>query len=336
MRTNKETLLKITKHTVEERTGGRRGILTACLVGSLLEENFLLGGATDIDLFFVHVDDDFPAREIVPITEDIHLDIWHFSQKAFENTRQLRLDPWLGYAVKDAKILYDTQHFMDFTQASVRGQFDRPEYTFERSKIFLEKARDIWMKLQISNANSKPDHIHEYMQAIENAANAIALLSGRPLTIRRFLYDFSDRAKEVEKAGLFAGIIGLIGGVAIDINTVEKWTSQWEAAYDALPEELANMEIHPKRKQYFKGGINALMNTAEPESALWALLKTWTMIAMDSPLDSQTYVEWKEAFSMLGMNGQAFRDRILGLDAFLDLIEETIEDWAKENGAWIE
>ena len=56
MRTNKETLLKIAKHTVEERTGGRRGVLTACLVGSLLGENFLLGGTADIDLFFVHVD----------------------------------------------------------------------------------------------------------------------------------------------------------------------------------------------------------------------------------------------------------------------------------------
>lgn len=336
MRTNKETLLKIARHTVEERTDGRRGILTACLVGTMLGENFLLGGAADIDLFFVHVDDDFPEREIRPITDDIHLDILHYSQKAFENTRQLRIQPWLGYAVKDAKILYDTQHYMDFIQASVRGQFDSPEYTLARSKFFLDSARDTWMKLQMSNANSQPAHISEYMQAIENAANAIAVLFGRPLTLRRFLYDFGERAAAAGKAGLFAGVVGLIGGVAIDAKTIEKWTPQWESVYDSQPEERVNLEIHPKRKNYYKGSIAVLLNNDEPEAALWTLLRTWTMLVADKPLDSPAYAEWKEALSTLGMAGQAFRDRILGLDTFLDLIEETVEEWAKANGVWVD
>ncbi len=49
---------------------------------------------------------------------------------------------------------------------------------------------------------------------------------------------------------------------------------------------------------------------------------------------------WKKALIVsdkimlsLGLVGKAFQERLTALDAFLDLIDETLEGWAKEAGA---
>jgi len=336
MRTNRETLLKVAKHTVGEKTSSGRGILTACLVGSLLRDDYLLGGAADIDLFFVHIDDDFPKREIIPVTDDIHLDIMHYTQKEFSNPRQLRVNPWLGYAIKDALILYDTQHFMDFIQASVRGQFGRTEYAYIRANAFFEKARDTWMKLQVSQPSAKPEFVYEYLDAVNSAANAVASLNGAPIAERRFLYDFSQRMDAAGKKGLFAGVLGLIGGVTIEAEIIQSWLPKWETAYDHFADGQENLDVHPGRKQYYKGSITSLLAREVPETALWPLLRSWSLLVMNAPISSDDYTAWKEAFTFLGLTGDAFHERILGLDTFLDLVEETLDDWAKENGVWIE
>ena len=95
-------------------------------------------------------------REIVRISDEVHLDIAHYSRKLYRQTRELRLHPWLGPILYGCKILYDPQHFMDFTQASVRGQFYRPDQVMGRVQPQVENARQIW--LAFTSPRDGPDN----------------------------------------------------------------------------------------------------------------------------------------------------------------------------------
>ncbi len=96
MRINRDTLLGIAQDTVARRVRQERGILSAYLCGSLLGENFLLGGAADIDLVFIHIDPPAIEREVLRLTDEVHLDIAHYAQKDFREPRRLRQHAWLG------------------------------------------------------------------------------------------------------------------------------------------------------------------------------------------------------------------------------------------------
>ena len=145
MRITRETLLKLARDTVTQRARADRGIVSAYLHGSLLEEEPLLGGTADIDLFIVHNDSSQVEREIVRITDEVILDITHHPRNVYRQTKELRLHPWLGPTIFGCKILYDPQHFMDFTQAGVRGQFNRADQVLGRARPQVEHARQMWM-----------------------------------------------------------------------------------------------------------------------------------------------------------------------------------------------
>ena len=104
-------------------------------------------GTADIDLFFIHNDSVSPEREIQRLTDEVHLDIAHHGRDDYTQARNLRQHPWLGYGIINCNIMYDPQHFMDFTQASVRGQFDQPENVLSRVQGQAEHARQIWLAL---------------------------------------------------------------------------------------------------------------------------------------------------------------------------------------------
>ena len=55
MRITRETLLKIAKDTVTQQVRSRHDLVSVFLIGSLLTDDPLLGGTTDIDLIFIHV-----------------------------------------------------------------------------------------------------------------------------------------------------------------------------------------------------------------------------------------------------------------------------------------
>jgi hypothetical protein len=72
----------------------------------------MLGGTTDIDLVFVHIDQPAAAREIVKLTADFHLDIRHRARSDFSSPRELRTDPFLGWEL--------VEKFFEFIQAGRR------------------------------------------------------------------------------------------------------------------------------------------------------------------------------------------------------------------------
>lgn len=332
MRINPEIILDLAHDTISQRSQKDATILAAYLCGAALEDDYLLGGTMDIDLVFIHIDVVEPVREIVRITDDVHLDIAHHPQKEYEPPRRLRVHPWLGPTVFACKPLYDQHHTLDFIQASVRGLFSRPDNVMERARSQAEHARRMWFGLMDVGANAGLNEVKLYLKAVEHAANAIALLSGAPLTERRFLLRFPQRAEQVGKPGLFAGLLGLLGAPYVTEDILQQWLSAWEAAYRSLPEKRVYLRLHPDRLAYYLRGFEALLKTSEPRAMLWPFLSTWVKMAEIAPQQTGVRENWENICQTLQLQGEAFLERVSALDAFLDLVEETLDEWAAANG----
>ncbi|MEW5867944.1 MAG: hypothetical protein AB1894_01605 [Chloroflexota bacterium] len=333
MRITQDTLLRIAQDTVDRRARAERNLVAAYLCGSLLGEDYLLGGAADIDLVLIHIDTPSQEREIVSLTDEVHLDIAHHGQKLYRQARQLRPHPWVGPTLSTCKMLYDPQHFLDFTQASVRGQFDRSDYVLQRSRQQADQARRIWLCYQTEPPAPGPQSVFGYLRAVGQAANAIASLNGPPLTERRLLLGFPERAAAVDRPGLYAGLLGLLGAAYLEPDSLSAWLPGWRAAYCAIPAEKAPARLHPSRRLYYQRAFEAILVGPAPQAVLWPLLRTWTLAILQLPLDSAEWQAWQRAFEFLGLLDVASSDRLDALDAYLDQVEETLEDWARQNGA---
>ncbi len=336
MRITRDTLLKIVRETVVARTRSERGLLAIYLDGSLLDDDYLLGGTTDIDLFFIHTDDVTMAREIVHLSDEVHLDIAHYFHRDFRQGRSLRIHPWLGPSLSRCKIMYDPQHFMDFTQASVRGQYDQPDHVVERVNKRLASARQVWLEFHEQQPEAGPKEVLGFLRALGNAVNAVVGLSGPPLTERRFLLRFPQRAEAAGKPGLYAGLLGMLGAANADVDKIKSWLVSWEAAYHAIPFEQIPVRLHPHRRIYYRRAIDAMLESNQPQAALWPLLHTWSMAMMALPQDAPARESWGEAMHLLGLLGEDFYVRVAGLDAYLDTIEEILDNWAHSQGVYVE
>ena len=231
-----------------------RNVVCVYLTGSLLSEEPLLGGTTDIDLIFVHPNDPEKPREIVRLTDEVHLDVAHLSQSVFHQPRHLRLDAWVGsYLCAGPLMLHDTQHWFEFTQASAFSQFFRPENVMERSRPAADAARQTWLELHSLTGAPDAHARWAYLKALENAANAIAVLNGPPLTERRFLLQFPQRAQTVGRPGLAGGLVDLFMPEKPDAETWQMWLENWRTAFNAAS-QLPDFppRLHPCRQRYYE------------------------------------------------------------------------------------
>jgi len=334
MRITHDTMMRIAKDAVDRTVRKNRSIIAAYLSGSLIEDEFLLGGTVDIDLFFIHTDEVIVEREIVAMTEDVHLDIAHHRYRDYQQPRDLRIHPWLGPVLNNAQIMHDPQHFLDFTQASVRGQFDRADYILERIQSQLETARKIWFELQGINKESSIEEAFVYIKAIKLIANAIASFSDAPLTERRFLLHLKERAEAIESPGLYHGFLGLLGAPNVDIEIIKRWLHNWEKAYLDITEDVRPVRLNKNRYRYYRNAFDEILAMDKPEAVLFPLIRTWVLAAINLPKENESREKCSEALGLLGIAGDKFGERILALDAFLDVVEEIVENWAKANGVW--
>jgi hypothetical protein len=334
MRITRESLWKLARETVTRRVREDSGVMAAYLCGSLLEDDFMLGGVADIDLVFVHIVKPSLEREIVALSEEVHLDIAHYDQRAYRRTRELRLHPWWGPTLAACTVLHDPQHFLDFTQASVRGQFDRPDRVVARARQLLGAARQVWSSYQAGVPDPGPQDVEAYLRAIRNAANAVASLSGPPLTERRFLLRLYERAQALDRPGLYAGTLGLLGAADLSADQISSWMSEWQAVYREIQVGEVPARLHPNRQLYYQRAFDAILAGERPLAVLWPLLRTWTLAADLLPPGSPGRDSWGNTFAGLNLLGGDFAIRISALDAYLDLIEETLENWAQRNGVW--
>lgn len=333
MRVTRDLLLKAARTAVQQRTMRDKHIVCAYLTGSLIDDLPLLGGTADIDLIFVHDSEPPQPREIVRLTPDVHLDLAHHDQSLYNQPRELRLNPWVGsYLVTDPIVLHGTQHWFEFVQATVFSKFYQPENVIGRAQPLVEKARQTWLDFQLDPQEPDADRIWLYLQALENAANALAVLNGPPLTERRFLLQFPERVASLGKPEMAPAFIELLGARLPDKNTLQEWQIHWQ---DALTRcgSLSSCPINllPLRHPYYIRAVEALAQD-EPAAALWIILRTWTQSILCSPLPKSVLENWQDSLSQIGLMGAAFQDRLNDLDRYLDHVEEIIEEWAETNG----
>ena len=334
MRITRDLLLNTARDTVKRQTFGGHDLVCVYLTGSLIYDQPLLGGMTDIDLIYVHSGDAPCDREIIPITEEIHLDIAHFSQAVYSQPKKLRADAWIGsFLCHDPLVLFDTQHWFEYTQAGVAAAFYQPANVIQRVKFFSDQARSAWLSMQASPQDKcSPKQLLEYLDALKNAANAIACLTSVPLTDRRFLLDFPERAQNLQMPGLVGGFIDLILPVEPIEPDWDTWITSWKASYAAL---LAQTDIpiglSNGRFPYYERAIIELKETRQ-EAALWIMLWTWTWISSLLPSGSLESEAFSNFCATLSLDQGQFSNRLSSLDTYLDTIEEVIDNWSYQNG----
>ena len=331
MRITRDLLLRLAKENAEERAFNDDTIIAAYLSGSLLREEPLLGGTTDIDLVFVHNTPVETERELKTLSPDVHLDIHHRCEKDYHPPRDLRTNPWLGYELYDPQLLYETKHFFEFTQASLRAGFDEPKSVLKRSYILLNHARKLWMDLQLNAETITPDVIIQYLDALLQAANAVAELTGPPLSERRLQLDFPARAEAVGRPEFTHGLFGLLGGTEIIPSTLESWFPAWKNfLHFASEASLADIRVHTERVPYYEKAIAEIIASETPLAALYPMLLTWTLSAKALPENQIS--DWQGACAELGFSNDAFEERLEGLDQYMDSIEEKIEEMLQSYG----
>ena len=331
MRITRDLLLRLAKENTEERAFNDESIIAAYLTGSLLEEDPLLGGTADIDLVFVHNAPFEITREIKALSPDVHLDIQHREEKEYNPPRALRSDPWLGSELYAPQLLYETKHFFEFHQASLRAGFDEPQNQLKRAYKLLNHARKIWMDLQLNTENSRPKEILQYLDALKSAANSIAGLSGHPLAERRLLLDFPARAEAIARPEFARGLSGLLGGTEITPASLSEWMPAWANFYTFASEATGtDIRIHNARQNYYKSAIEEMLRGENPLTALYPLLLTWTLSANSLPENQIS--AWENACMLLKIGGEHFESHLEGLDQYLDNIEEMLEEKVLSQG----
>jgi len=334
MQLSREELRKHAESTVESIARVDHTILAVYLTGSMVtEENPFLGGAADIDLVFIHIGEPKVEREILPLCADLHLDIAHHAQVTYRQKRALRTHPWLGPVLSEASPLYDPQYFLDLILASVRGLFHQPNYVLQRSQAMLRSARELWRDVKSSPQETDPMLVYQYLNILERAANAIALLEGDPLTERRFLLNFTKRAAAIGHAGLNAGLLGLLGANRVEPSDLAAWVNSWAALLNAIPESDLPPKLCAERRNYYHKAFSVLLDSDQPQSVLWPLLRTWTLAARAVPESSPALQDWNNATSKLSLSRSSLEERILASDAFLNQVEDIVTQWGRERGA---
>lgn len=330
MRVTRETLIRLAKENAKTRAFDNKDIVAAYLIGSLLneEQDPFIGGLTDIDLVFVTAGKPPRSREIVKLTGDFHLDITYHARAEYNPARELRVNPWLGPEIYNPMLLYEREKFFDFVQAAVRAgfEFHGPALTLQRCRTLLAHGRGIWTDL-LEVTDVGPREVAHYLKAIYHAACAVAELNGNPLAERRLLLDFPTRAEQADRPQMAVGLAGLLGGLSLESGLPADWLPAWQKDFLAAAQSgKADARIHVSRVNYYFKAFEAMQGIA----ALWPLLQTWTFSALALPA-AQTK-DWQAAVTQLGLTGDAFAEKVQGLDQFIDEVEILLDKIASENG----
>ena len=333
MRITRDLLLNTAREAVKQATYGSHDITCAYITGSLLYEDPLIGGTTDIDLVYIHALDIPADREIIPIVDEYHLDITHYHESIFNQPRTLRSNVWIGSFLCNSPILlHDTSHWFEFNQAIVAAHFFDAVNIIQRVKHFSEAARAEWMTLQASPNDFSPGSLYRYLKAIEFAANAIVCLTSVPLTERRILLDFPRYAADIQMPGLASGFIDLIVPEEPIEPNWEAWLADWRTSFNSLQRRQdVPLKYSNRRMPYYEKAIESLQEERQ-EAALWILISTWSQIMSHLSHDESTRIGFSDFCQVLMLGSDHFHSRLDALDAYLDTVEETIEHWASQNG----
>ena len=334
MRITREMLHKFARQTVKQRKRNEPDLHAAYLVGSLLDEDPLLGGTTDIDLVFVHKYQVPNPRETEPITAEISLDIFHKLKEDYDQYRELRHDPWMGYPLTHNHILmYDSDHWLEFIQSSVSAEFHRADNVLARVNVLAGAARENWFSLIQTPSQTHTEWVHRYMEILALAANAVAGLIGPPLTRRRFMMTFEARVEALGVPKILAGFTGLLGYSEELDDKFESWVNAFEEDFEYLS-TTSEPPVHlaPCRKNYYLDALHFMIEDGNKREAVWPLLRTWLDVQLAAPKPTPGVDVWESCLSALDISENAASQKTEALDAFLDTVDIMIESWAEVYG----
>lgn len=333
MRITRDFLLKTARMQAAQKAYSDRSVICIYLTGSLLRNEPLINGTTDIDLICVHSNEPKVAREVIRMNDDIHVDLAHYSASLFVQPRNLRSDPWLGaHLIADPILLRQTGHWFEFTRASVEASFYVPETVLDRIRPMAEQARAAWMEMsQIEEIDLAV--LNRYLKVIETIGNAFACFSGPPLTERRFWMDYPHRlgavqapASAVYLANLFMPESPSTGG---DWQT---WIQDWKEALASVGKQSEVLvRLHPCRFNYYTRAAE-LFQTVLPQAALWIMARTWLLAGSQMRSNSRLFKPLNNFCAMLGFTPDGFEKRLQAMDQILDGLEEFIDSYAQQNG----
>ena len=334
MRNTKDFLYKTAKDLVNKRIKSERDLIAAYMVGSVLSEEPLVGGTTDIDIVLIHAGDPKTHREIVRVNDEIHLDIIHHSESVYQQPRALRVDAWLGSAVQNHPVLlYDVRHWFEFTQASAGAQFYRADHTLARARSLCDAARRLWTELNESRL-TYVKKIRKFMAAVESASNCIASISGSPLTRRCFMREFPDRCSEIGAPELVTWVANLLEMQSLTKESLKGMLLEWEKAFRSASEQTETLpDLHSLRLNYYASAIQAHLGDDEILAAAYPLFYTWAKAVSYLYATSPEYISWYDTLKELGLGKDALPEKIQALDTYLDHVEEVLEKWAEKSGA---
>ncbi len=146
------------------------------------------------------------------------------------------------------------------------------------------------------------------------------------------MLDFPSRAEAAGQPGLAVGLVGLLGGTGITAEVFQGWLPGWESAFDAAGEMDGDVRLDSYRKPYYLRAMKAMMEEETPQAALWPLLRTWTDAIVLLGNKGEHLRVWTNACDQLDLLGNHFADKLAGLDAYLDTVEELFEGWREERG----
>ena len=323
MRITRDILLDHARERTALLTAQDRGIICVYVSGSLLQEDPLIGGITDIDLICIHDRPSKTKHEIIRLNPDINLDVAHYEQEDFEPARKLRTDAWIGGWLENVPlVLYDALRWYDFTRASATAQFWKPDNIAARVRSFLVPARKTWTDLTEGVVPQGISRTFAFLTALRNSANAIAVITGAPLAERRLVHELPARANAAGLPFFSADFVQLFTSNAVTDENFAAWVNSYHQLFDYLKEnENIPVSLQPCRRTYYENAIRALY-PVNPAGAIWLMFYTWTKAANVLPKDSPSYKNWQSLASQLELDSENLPARLAAFDPLLDSMED--------------
>lgn len=324
-----ERLLALAREEVKRRADAQR-VRCAFVTGSTVTDDPLLGGTADVDTVLIYRDHPLHERELVRLSQDVHLDLYHYADRNLAPPRNLRTDPLLGPAIATGVSAFDPEHHFDWLQAGVRAHYRRPDHRMARSMTRLDRARNTRQKLDQFGARWPQMFAH----AAFDAANAGASLTDESASGRRAVLRLRQALISAERGDLFAGFIKLLG---LDISAtwdLPQWLSAWAKAYDAALRRDDNRILSEVRRDYYLRGYQALADADQPQAVVYGLISTWPLEGPNGDASGGSEQGgWQEFVDSIGLDLHQPEQHAHQLEAYLDEVELYLETWGEQHGA---
>ena len=156
-------------------------------------------------------------------------------------------------------VLHDPSHWLDYTRSAGTAQFNHPENVSARVRAFLSPARLTWQALQDGAIPQGVKRIQALLEVIRNSANAVAVMTGSPMPMRRLFLELPDRSTRAGMPELAGELVQSFTSESVTDDNWEAWYTGWENAYNLLNESgKALVTLNPSRKNYYLKAIKGL------------------------------------------------------------------------------